>query len=214
MDKLFHYFNMKAVSEFADPWAVKYVEPAFNGNPDAAFSLCVALSNEKRGAVAVAMWKAKVPNPAFRTFLESAWMQDHDYVIDAGGTRRCLAAMFRYAAFPIPEFIADAVRVWRGTAGIPVSTARKGYSWTLNRDTACWFAMRKGRPDGNPLVLVADVPRSEIALYTNERDESEVLLLRAPAATVDGSPDEWQHRYEARKNEANMALSDKSEAHA
>lgn len=221
MDKLLHYFSMKAVSEFADPWAVKYVEPAFNGDADAALNLCVALSNSKRGPVAITMWEAKVAVPAFRVFLESAWLHDHDCVIDAAGTRRRLAAMFRYAAFPLPEFIADTVRVWRGAAGVPIGVARKGYSWTLDLDTACWFAMRSGlrlgRPDGKPLVLVADVPRSVIALYTNERDESEVLLLRAPAANADGSRGEWQRRYEAyeaRKNESNMALFDKSEAHA
>ena len=147
---------------FADPWAVKYVEPAFSGNPDAAFTLACALGNARRGAVAVAMWDTKVPRPAFRVFLESAWEHDHGYVIDAAGTRRRLAAMFRYAAFPLPDWIEEAVRVWRGTSGVSVNRARTGYSWTLNRDMACWFAMRFHGPARKPLVLVAEVPRGEI----------------------------------------------------
>lgn len=46
---------MRAVLRFADPLAVKFVEPAFSGDPDVAFELVAVLSNAKRGAVAVAM---------------------------------------------------------------------------------------------------------------------------------------------------------------
>ena len=182
--------------QIADSWAVKYVEPAFNGNPDEAFSLAAALGNAKGGAVAVAMRTARVPRPAFRAFLDAAWSQDHAWVIDAAGTRRRLAAMFRYAAFSLPDFVDDSVPVWRGTAGVSVRVARAGYSWTLNRDTACWFAMRFSDLRPRPLVPCAEVPRGEIALYGNERGEAEVVLLRVPAASVDGTPDEWQRRFE------------------
>lgn len=74
--------------------------------------------------------------------------------------------------------------------------ARAGYSWTLNRDMACWFAMRFSNLRQNPFVLRAEVPRGEIALYGNERGEAEVVLMRALAASVDGTPDEWQRRFE------------------
>jgi hypothetical protein len=192
---IFWHYAMPTVLRFADPWALKYVEPAFNGNPDAAFGLAVALGNAKRGAVAVAMWRARVPRPAFRVYLEAAWAHDHAWVIDAAGTRRRLAAMFRYAAFFPPSFIGESVLVWRGTAGVSMSVARAGYSWTLNRDTACWFAMRFHGPVRKPLVLCAEVPRDEIVLYGNERGEAEVVLMRAPAASVDGTIDEWRIRY-------------------
>jgi hypothetical protein len=109
---------MQVALRFAAPWAVRYVGPAFSGNVDAAFHLAAALSNAKRGMVAVAMWDAKVPRPAFRVFLESACDHDHAYVIDAARTRRRLAAMFRYAAFPLPDFNGETVSVWRvGGAG-------------------------------------------------------------------------------------------------
>ena len=61
-----------------------------------------------------------------------------------------------------------------------------------------------------PLVLRAEVPREAIALYTNEREEAEVVLMHAPAASVDGTADEWQSRFEAieaaRRAKKNSAL--------
>ena len=50
------------------PWAAEYVEPAFAGDVDAAGNLVVALSNAERGAVALFMWRAKVPVDAFREY--------------------------------------------------------------------------------------------------------------------------------------------------
>ncbi|MFP6558546.1 hypothetical protein WJ542_09510 [Paraburkholderia sp. B3] len=93
------------------------MEAAFSGDPNAALELAVALDNPKRGAVAVAMWDAKIPRPAFRKYLEAVWEHDYARVIGAAGTRRRLATMFRYAAFPLPDFMGPTVRVWRGACG-------------------------------------------------------------------------------------------------
>ena len=134
-------YTVRAVSRFTDRWAVEYVEPAFSGDPDAALELAAALSNKKRGVVAVTMWDAKVPRPALRVYLESAWDHDHGYVIGEARTRRRLAAMFLYAAFALPDFIGKTVSVWRGTRGVSAARAQAGYSWTLDRDMACWFSM-------------------------------------------------------------------------
>ncbi len=188
---------MNVVLRYADPWAMEYVEPAFSGDPDTALELAVALSNDKRGAVAVAMWDAKIPRPAFRMYLEAVWEHDYARLIGAAGTRRRLAAMFRYAAFPLPDFMGETVHIWRGTSGASVSLARTGYSWTLDHDIACWFAMRFANPARQPLVLAADVPRADIVIYTNEREEAEAVLMRPPAASVDGTPEDWQRHYEA-----------------
>ncbi|WP_233882414.1 hypothetical protein [Paraburkholderia flagellata] len=137
-----------------------------------AFDLFGALGNAKRGAVAVAMWDAKVPRPAFRVYLESPWEHDHGYVIEAAGTRRSLAAMFGYAAFALPDFIWETVSVRRGTSGVAAALARTGYSWKLDRAMACWFAMLFASPARTPPVLLAEVPREAIALYTNEREKT------------------------------------------
>ena len=186
------------------------MEDAFNGDVEAALSLCVALGNDLRGVVAVAMWRAKVKREAFREYFSSAWVHDHRYVIDAAQTRRTLGYMFRYAAFPIPVELPDVVTLWRGTCKLTIAEAREGYSWTTDRDTACWFAMRFADINGSPLVLSADVAKSDIALFTNAREESEALLIRPPATVkIDGDVTDWQRRYaayEAQKNTRQSAL--------
>lgn len=189
---------MQGVLQYADPWG-RYVELAFSGDPDAGRCLDVALSNPKRGAVAVAMWNAKERTPArvSRVFGRGR-DHDHAWVIGAAGPRRRLAAMFRYVAFPLPGFMGPTVRVWRGTCGVSVSRARAGYSWTLNRDVACWFAVRCADQARKPLVLAAEVAREEIVLlYTNEREAAEAVLMRPLTASVDGVPEEWRSRFEA-----------------
>jgi hypothetical protein len=190
MNDLHRELTIFFVEKFSDEWAREYVGPAFRGNPDAAGFLASSLSNAKRGHVAVAMWEAKVPRDAFREYLAAVWTHDHAELIVAAGKRR-LAAMFRYAAFPMPEEINGTVRVWRGTSGITAKQARCGYSWTINRDVACWFAMRFAKQKGNPLVLSAQVTKEEIAFYENDY-EQEVLILTAPkTCEIDGDEEDW-----------------------
>ncbi|MBH1979681.1 MAG: hypothetical protein I8H67_15140 [Comamonadaceae bacterium] len=202
--------TLTRMAEICAPHEWEYLEAAFNGDVDAAFSLSCALSNDKRGAVAVAMWRAKVKREAFREYFSSVWEHDHRYVIDAAQTRRTLGYMFRYAAFPIPADLPEVVTLWRGTSKLTIAEAREGYSWTTERDTACWFAMRFADINGSPLVLTAEVAKSDIALFTDAREESEALLIRSPAAVkIDGDVTDWQDgltRYEARKNTRQRAL--------
>jgi len=170
----------------------KYVTPAFNGDVQAAFSLSCFLDNADRGAMALAMWQAKIPREAFRAYFAPVWMHDHRRVIEAAQTRRRLADMFRYAAFALPAELPDVVRVWRGSSKLSLEDASKGYSWTTDKDVACWFAMRFAADNGAPLVLAADVPKTEIALFTDERSEQEALLLKPPAGLfIDGTEADW-----------------------
>lgn len=174
------------------PWAVKHVAQAFVGNVAAATSLCAAIDNDQRGLVAVMFWKAKIPVLAYRAFLESAWTDSHAEVIKAATTTRRLRAMFKYAAFDTSNQ-PDTVRVWRGTWGIDARTAARGFSWTTDRDLACWFAMRFSQP--SPLVLMAEVRREMIACYTSDRGENEIVLFTPPAAIIDGTEAEWTERF-------------------
>ena len=179
----------------ADPHELKHARAAFDGDTDAAFSLGCALENHKRGAVAVAMWRSKVPVEAFRVYLSMTWGHDHRYVIEAAKTRRTLGYMFRYAAFPLPAEIPDVATVWRGSSALTLDKAKAGYSWTTDRDIACWFAMRFADRNGSPLVLAADIAKCDIALFTNDRGESEAVLMRPPAARVDGDVSDWSACY-------------------
>ncbi|MEJ5896707.1 hypothetical protein WIT60_07595 [Aquabacterium sp. G14] len=184
------------LSEICAPYEWEHVEAAFDGDVEAAISLSVALNNSKRGAVAVAMWRAKVKPDAFREYFASVWEHDHRHVIAAAESRRTLGHMFRYAAFPMPAELPDVVTLWRGSSWLTIAEAKKGYSWTTDRSTACWFAVRFAQAGGRPLVLRADVAKSDIALFTNNRSESEAVLIRPPAAAVvDGNVSDWTAAY-------------------
>jgi hypothetical protein len=192
MSKLHREYFAYQASQIADEWAKKYVTPAFRGDPEAASDLAIALGNANRGAVAVAMWQGQVAPAAFRAFLSPVWDHDHHHLFAAARTRRRLASMFRYAAFSLPANIPATVQLWRGTSGFPLEDATRGYSWTTNRATACWFAMRHERFFGAPLVLRATVKKSRIVYASNERGEHEAVLMRPPAgASIDGSPSDW-----------------------
>ena len=190
--------TLARMAEICEPHEWEYMQAAFDGDVEAAGMLTYRLSNDKRGAVAVAMWRAKVKRDAFREYFSSVWNHDHRYVIAAAKTRRTLGHMFRYAAFPLPADLPDTVTVWRGSSYLPFDDARTGYSWTTDRDLACWFAMRFAGRNGSPLVLTADIAKRDIALFTNDRNESEAVLIRPPAAVeIDGDVNDWQARHEA-----------------
>lgn len=186
------------------PHELEPARAAFDGDAEAAFSLSCALENHKRGAVAVAMWRAKVPVEAFRAYLSAVWGHDHRYVIEAAETRRTLAYMFRYAAFPLPAELPDVVTVWRGSSALPFKEAKTGYAWSTDRDVACWFAMRFAEHNGSPLVLTADIAKRDIALFTNERSESEAVLMRPPAARIDGDVSDWSVCHRRKQDAMNI----------
>ena len=194
MSKRYRDFVAYLVEKQCAKHAAEYVKPAFAGDVEAAFNLSCSLENDERGLVAVAMWRAKVPGGAFRAYLSSVWVHDHRWVIEAARNRRTLAYMFRYAAFPLPQELPDVVTLWRGTSKLPIDEARAGYSWTNDRDVACWFAMRFAEHNGSPLLLAAEVAKTDIALFNHARNESEAVLMRPPdSVRIDGTPDDWAH---------------------
>jgi hypothetical protein len=202
-DLLAHQVAQQCVSH-----AAKYVKPAFAGDEEAAFSLSCSLENHERGLVAVAMWRAKVPVDSYRAYFSSVWDHDHRFLIDAASNRRTLAYMFRYAAFPLPQELPSTVTLWRGTSKLPIKEAKEGYSWTTDRDVACWFAMRFAEQNNSPLVLIAEVAKTDIALFHQERNESEAVLMRPPAnVRIDGTLDDWAqgHARQRAKTQAHNA---------
>jgi len=201
-----------------DPFEFEPLEAALDGNEEAAMHLAWALRNDRRGELAVALWALKMPVIAYREPLKCVWDHDHQYVVHAAKTRRRLTFMFRYAAFPLPTALPETVRLWRGTSGDAVKEARKGYSWTTNRDTACWFAMRYAARRGLPLVLTVNVAKADIALFHDEVNEDEAVLMRPPArVNTDGALDDWRqgaNRRSARIERANALFVHRRQASA
>ena len=179
------------LSGLVTPSAGENLRNAFAGNLEAAEVLLSLLETCESGVVAYAMWKAKVPSDVFLAYLGDAWAHAHRYVIMAARTRRRLAAMFRYADFPKPPCLPDSVRVWRGASHMTKKRAQAGYSWTTDRDVACWFACNGG-PPGRVFVLAADVPKQDISLFFDGRYESEVVLLKPPESWIVGNLADWE----------------------
>ena len=125
----------------------------------------------------------------FRAALNETWNDDHDDLIATVNNRRILASMFRHAQFPAPpSILTGQIAIWRGTFNISPSKARRGLSWTTERDCACWFALRFGMP--RPLVLKAMVPVADLFHLPNDRKECEVVWFGAGGA-VDGDLNDW-----------------------
>lgn len=123
--------------------------------------------------------------------------------------------MFRYADFPKPADMPERLTLWRGTSKLSQRDAVRGFSWTLDRNTACWFAMRFIEINGSPLVLRAEINAADVALFHDDRSEREAVLLRPPAALVCGDVTDWKtaaNSYEAAKNERQLAMLQQSRA--
>ena len=91
------------------------------------------------------------------------------------------------------RFLGDPVRIWRGTTGLTLEQSLHGIAWTVDRDVACWFAVcywPTRRDVGAPLVITAEVPRSEILAYTDARGEREMVVFTGQR-DVPGSTATW-----------------------
>lgn len=191
--ELARLYATEAFERLCEPYEIKTMGAAFEGDVEAAGTLCASLKNDLRGEMAVAMWRAMVPKEAFREYLKSAWDHDHDRVIQAAKNRRTLACLFRYAAFPLPRNLPERVTLWRGTSRLTLDQAVQGYSWTTDRDTAHWFAMRFASRNESAIVLSVEVAKADIAMFHHGRAESEAVLMRPPAGVrIDGNQADWQ----------------------
>ena len=170
---------------------------AVAGDVEMAEGVVAFASHGCRGLIAVGAYNAGTPLPAFRAILRGAWNQGHRALIQDAGA--LISAMFRHAEFTLPAEIPESVTVWRGGASpenaFGVENLQKGAAWTLSREVACWFAMRHARPGNLPLVIKAEISKSAILLYENEREEEEVVVFDVATAGVDGTKDDWRENF-------------------
>jgi hypothetical protein len=52
---------------------------------------------------------------------------------------------------------------------------KSGYSYTLNKEKAKWFANRFGK---NGLIETRTINKSDVFAYTNQRGENEIIILK------------------------------------
>lgn len=185
----------KQLRAITPAWGESYIPGTLAGDSEAALSLNVAMNDEQRG-YACALLLYHVPAEAYRAFLAASWEHAHRHVIAAADQSLIkLSELFDYAEFPV-DHLPETFRVWRGSSALTPEQSSHGLSWTTDRDAACWFAMRFADANGSPVVLAADIRRSEVRFSSNERQESEVLLMNAPDYWIDGDVNDWQEGYE------------------
>lgn len=172
----------------------KYDDHLWYSDAYTAIETLCSLDNWERGHFAREVCESSASIKVKRAVLSGAWDHDHRYLIAACATRARLMRFFREARFKVPVS-EPVVTIYRGTSALSLVEARRGWSWTLSRDVACWFAMRFAKENGNPLVMRAKVRREAIIYYSNFRSEAEVLIAGRPSkVAVDGEPQEWAER--------------------
>jgi len=182
----------KMLAYYVEPRHLVLIEPAFSGDADAALALSYGHEKRQRGVITRICYEGGMPKVPFREVLGSSWDSSHEFVMNAASSHERLRLMFKYAEFPIPDELPETIQVWRGVSGISAKNARQGFSWTTDRNVACWFAIRLDDV-GKPLVITAQIPKRDVLYFSNERTENELLLLNPPKkATIDGSVEDWE----------------------
>jgi hypothetical protein len=203
-----HKESLPLLREIAPEWAQESMSTVFAPLPklldDAAAarlvaetgSLAVSLHDFQRGLLVSALWDRLNDTPVsvamFRAALESVWMHNHDEVIVAAGSRKTLADMFSKMKPDLSRW-PETLTVWRGAAGLSEEQVRRGLSWSTDRDKAAWFALHHSSERRLPVLLKAEVSRQDIAWYTNDRKESEVVIIDGLRnVEVDGDVADWR----------------------
>jgi len=146
----------------------------------------------------VLLYEAKIAEPAYAAFLGEAWRNgNHQYIINKAGSRAKMSRMFKHTgrASDLPAELGDVFTIYRGVQRTPdIARAARGYSWTFDRDVACWFAVKHGAPfvRDNSYVIAATIRRSDVVYYSDDRGEKEIVTQRAPENyKIDGDLDDW-----------------------
>ena len=114
-------------------------------------------------------------------FLSQAWIITEAPNADPNLSKRELLALFRSVdpqklmdeeEYGLFRSLDDVVTVYRGVTSYNAQNV-KALSWTLNRDTAEWFALRFGEQG---TVYEAQIPKEHICAVFLGRNEAEVIV--------------------------------------
>ena len=174
------------------PWVdLGRVKRVADGDLTAAEELVYSLRNQDRGALV--KWVFETPHniDIKRKVLALVWEHDHRQVIHCAGNQRKLMNWFREADFSV-DHLPETFSVWRGTSHLTLNDARQGFSWSTEKATACWFALRRIPPSARSTVIVLrrDITRNDVLFHWVDRSEDEVILMPG-GGEVDGNIDEW-----------------------
>jgi hypothetical protein len=123
----------------------------------------------------------------------------HPELLVARLGRQALLQGLEELAFPLPADLPPVVPLWRGMAGVTPEQAAAGLHWTLDRATACKYAITASQLwSAPPVVVRCQVPRARIVYFSDACFEREAVFYGVPEAVqVDDSPAEWHEAAQA-----------------
>ncbi|MDO8400585.1 MAG: hypothetical protein Q7T45_22460 [Bradyrhizobium sp.] len=162
-------------------------------NSEDAKFLIWDLPNPDRGNAARGLYRVRrtIGGHVAYTGMIAAWGHDHSHVGKAFGSGLKFARALKAVAPPHCQ--TGQLRAWRGVLlkeGHPFDAALAP-SWTTDRDTAAWFAMRFFYEDGSrPFVYYADFESEDVVALNESRGEGEVIVhqFRQVFVDQDGTP--------------------------
>jgi hypothetical protein len=202
MSRIGYYFGALRFQAFLETelpelpeCATEYFNSVLAGDEGKVDALVSMFHDSMRGRVAWWIYlryrAGECSQGMHREALNATWNHTHRALRDVN--RNILRAMFRHAGFPTPVEAPPIIDIWRGVTCIPLRIARRGISWTTNRDVACWFAITYERnPKGDPLVLGARVPKEKLVFLPNDRNEYEVICFDTGEVWRCGTPQDWR----------------------
>ena len=182
-----------SLRKLTPPRAEEDLTRVLAGDADWVDSLLFKASNKDREKIAHAIWRLGVGTDVLRATIEAAWRHDHRFCLAAFGWDMMKA--FRDAEFPT-DHLPEQLTIWRGVSWPKVNGPEEdtGLSWTLNRDIACWFALRLPNDQNEPFVIRRVVDRASVLAHITSRDEDEIIVEPIDMETweVDGDLKDWQ----------------------
>ena len=151
------------------------------------------LPNPDRGDAARGLYRARKTIGCKVAFagMMAAW--EHDHIIVAKAFASSLAFARALKAVAPPSGQTEPLRAWRGVLlkNAHPYEAALAPSWTTDRDTAAWFAMRFFNENGlRPFVCYADFEPEDIVAFNSSGSEAELIIhqFRRIFIDYDGTP--------------------------
>lgn len=184
-----------------------YYTKALKGDENAARELYYRLNEIDRVQCLNRLLIEGANKKTLRIFTKECWGHEHEPMTSLLGRAGVKDAFIR-SGFEIPDHVPETLVIYRGGYGVSQRVLARGFSWSTDKPTACWFSTRyadiagprKYRhhykksidPELGPLVVEAKIHRDEIVCWDpGDREENEVFLFGAKGSKISGDVDEW-----------------------
>ena len=161
--------------------AMPYFHKTLAGDPYSAALLWNEMNpmdpyDDRRGQLCWLLFGEGCPPPSLSVVVEATWRRDPGLLhgdrhainhYDYHSVRSDMLKLFSCCQFPKPR-ASGYFRVYRGVAGVGLSIARKGFSWTTSKDGAAAYARYASNAlKCPPLIIAADIQSKDISLHAH-----------------------------------------------